>query len=423
MTGAAEDAETNGGAVPEIQPFAGIRYRVPDADLQKVLAPPYDVIPPSYQDELYARDPRNIVRVVLNREAGDAAYLEAGRAYRSWLDEGVLAADDAPGLYVLEQAFTAEGRPHTRLGLLARFRATDKSAGEVLPHEHTRAAAKEDRYRVLRETRANFSPIFLMSEDADGSFAGGLESARQVAPTASYTDDGGVAQRLWRVTDPAAVGAFQRSLARSKAYIADGHHRYATALRYRDEVGPEGAWTFGYFTPLDSPGLLVLPYHRLLASGPTLAEARAKLQGMFLLNDAPDAAAAARAAAQSTMPYAFALAEPGGGALVAEALPEAEDLLAPDAPPSLRALDTYFLHQAVLPRLLGLDDSAVRYVHSQAEAEHALAGGHCRLALLLRATPVRQIVDVAEAGESMPAKSTFFHPKLASALVIHPLVV
>jgi uncharacterized protein (DUF1015 family) len=407
--------------VPDIQPFPGIRYRVPDADLPKVLAPPYDVIPPSYQDELYARDPRNIVRVVLNREAGDGAYREAGRAYRSWLGSGVLAPDDAPGLYVLEQAFEAEGHTHTRMGLLARFRATDRSAGEVLPHEHTRAAAKEDRYRLLRETRANFSPIFLMSEDRSGAFAGALEAARRASPVATYADDGGTAHRMWRVTDPDGLAAFQRAL-RAKAYIADGHHRYATALRYRDAVAAEGAWTFGYFTPLDSPGLLVLPYHRLLGAGPTLAEARAKLQDAFLVNDAPDAASAARAAAQSTLPYAFALAEPEGGALVAEALPEAEDLLPADAPPSLRALDTYFVHQAVLPRLFGLDDSAVRYVHSQAEAVHALAIGQCRLALLLRATPVRQIVDVAEAGESMPAKSTFFHPKLPSGLVIHPLI-
>lgn len=408
--------------MPQIQAFAGIRYQVPDVELSRVLAPPYDVIPPSYQDELYARDPRNIVRVVLNREAGEAAYGEAGRSYRAWLDSGVLAADDEPGLYVLEQTFAAEGRPHTRLGLLARFRATEKSAGEVLPHEHTRAAAKEDRYKLLREARANFSPIFLMSEDTDGAFAAGLESARRGTPTAAYTDDGGTAHRMWRVTERAPVAAFQQSLARSKSYIADGHHRYATALRYRDEVATEGEWTFGYFTPLDSPGLLVLPYHRLLTAGPTLAEARRKLAGTFLVNESRDAASAAREAGQSTMPYAFALAEPGGGALVAEALPEAEDLLPAGVPPSLRALDTYFLHQAVLPRLLGLDDSVVRYVHSQAEAEHALAGAHCRLALLLRATPVRQIVDVAEAGESMPAKSTFFHPKLPSGLVIHPLI-
>jgi uncharacterized protein (DUF1015 family) len=407
--------------LPEIAPFAGIRYRVPDADLQKVLAPPYDVIPPSYQDELYARDPRNIVRVVLNREPGEDAYRSAGATWQGWLADGVLAADDAPGLYVLEQTFEAEGASLARLGLLARFRATDASAGEVLPHEHTRAAAKEDRYKLLKATRANFSPIFMMSEDPGGRFAAALAGAAAAAPVASYTDDTGVAHRMWRVTDARAISGFQQALGKPKAYIADGHHRYATALRYRDEVARDGEWTFGYFTPLDSPGMLVLPYHRLLAEGPTLAEARAKLAGAFLVNDAPDAATAAREAAQSTMPYAFALAEPGGGALVAEALPEAEDLLPADAHPSLRALDTFFVHQAVLPRL-GLDDGAVRYVHSLAEAELSLAHSRCRLALLLRATPVRQIVDVAEAKQSMPAKSTFFHPKLPSALVVHPLL-
>jgi uncharacterized protein (DUF1015 family) len=133
-------------------------------------------------------------------------------------------------------------------------------------------------------------------------------------------------------------------------------------------------------------------------------------------------AAAAGAAAHSTMPYAFALAWPGGNALVAEALPEVEDLLADKTPPSLRALDTYFLHRVVLGRIFGVGDEAVSYVHSLAEAEEAVAQARCRLAVLMRPTPVRQIVDVAEARESMPAKSTFFHPKLPSGLVIHPLL-
>jgi uncharacterized protein (DUF1015 family) len=231
-----------------------------------------------------------------------------------------------------------------------------------------------------------------------------------------------VRHRLWRVADAAAVRELQAILGAARAYIADGHHRYATALRYRDEVGPDGAWTLGYFTPLESPGLVILPYHRILSRAPGLDAARRALEGRFLLSDAPDAAAAARDAAHSTMPYAFGLAAPGGGALVAEALPEAEDLLPPEATPSLRVLDAYFLHQAVLPALLGVGDDAVRYVHSLGEAEEALAAGQCALAVLLRPTPVRHVVDVAEARESMPAKSTFFHPKLPSGLVIHPLV-
>jgi hypothetical protein len=174
---------------------------------------------------------------------------------------------------------------------------------------------------------------------------------------------------------------------------------------------------------MGAPGLLVLPYHRILSQGPALAEARKALKDLFLLSDAPSVAAAASAAANSTMPYAFALAEAGSGALVAEALPEAEDLVPRGTPASLAALDAFFVHQVVLPRLLAVPDDAVRYVHSLEEAEEALARRSCRLALLMRPTPPRQIVEVAEAHQSMPSKSTFFYPKLPSGLVIHPLAI
>ena len=404
----------------EIQPFPGIFYRVPEADLSKVLAPPYDVIPPTYQDELYGRDPRNIVRVVLNRAPGDEAYREAGATFARWREEGLLSADPEPALYLLEQSFAAEGRTLRRYGVLARFRAEDAAKRVVLPHEHTRAAAKEDRWKLLQATHANFSPILLMFPDPENRFVTLAAAAIGRPPAFRYTDDGGVGHRLWRVTDPAPIDGF-RTLLAGKAYIADGHHRYATALRHRDAHGPDGAFTLGYFTPMDTPGLLVLPYHRILAEGPSLSEAQAALGGRFEVTPARDVDAAAAAVGASSRPYAFALAEPGGGALVAESLPGVDALLTADTPPSLRALDTYFLHRAVLGPLLGIDDRAVRYVHSLAEARAAVDGRECRLAVLLWGTPVAQIVAVAEAGESMPPKSTFFHPKLPSGLVIHPL--
>ena len=187
-------------------------------------------------------------------------------------------------------------------------------------------------------------------------------------------------------------------------------------------VGPEGAWTFGYLTPIEAPGLFVLPYHRILSEGPSLEEATTRLGEHFVLSRASDPAAAAAAVAGSQARWVFALAEPGHGALVAEAQPSAESLLPPEAPACLRALDPYLLHHGVLGPLLGIPDSAVSYVHSLVEAEEAVEEGSCRLAALLRGTPVQQIVDVADAGESMPAKSTFFHPKLPSGLVTHPLV-
>ncbi len=405
----------------EIRPFTGIRYCAPD--LSRVLAPPYDVIPPGYRDELYARDPHNVVRVILNRTPGDAGYAEAGASYTRWLAEGVLREDEAPSLYVLEQSFAFGEGTLRRFGLLARFRAEDPERRIILPHEHTRAAAKEDRWRVLLATRANFSPIFLMFPDPERRFGTLVLEVMAPPPLAVYTDDSGVAHRLWRVESKVLIEAFQQLLAGAKAYIADGHHRHATALRYRDANGPEGAFTLGYFTPMRTPGLLVLPYHRILAEGPSLEEASLKLAGRFRLVPLAGVAAAVAMVAASRARYAFALAEPGRGALVAEADAGAEALVDPAAAPSLRALDSFFLHHAVLRPLLGIPDTAVSYVHSQAEAEAALAASSCRLAVLMRATPVQQIVDVAEAGESMPAKSTFFHPKLPSGLVIHPLAV
>lgn len=388
-----------------------------------MLAPPYDVIPAGYRDELYARDPDNIVRVILNRTPGDAGYAEAGETYRRWLAEGLLVPDAAPALYLLEQAFASGEATLRRFGLLARFRAEDPERRTILPHEHTRAAAKEDRWRVLLATRANFSPIFLMFPDPERRFGTLALEAMALPPQAVYTDDGGVEHRLWRVEARDMTTRFQTLLAGAKAYIADGHHRHATALRYRDANGPEGAWTLGYFTPMDAPGLRVEPYHRILSEGPSLAEAAKKLGGRFRVARAPALAQATARVAASKARYAFALAEPGAGALVVEAKRGAEALLDCGAAPSLRALDTFFLHHAVLGPLLGVSDTAVSYVHSQAEAQAALAEQRCRLAVLMRATRVAQIVDVAEAGESMPAKSTFFHPKLPSGLVIHPLAV
>jgi uncharacterized protein (DUF1015 family) len=409
--------------VAEIQPFRGLRYR-PDIDLRRVLAPPYDVITPAHRRELLARDERNVVRVILSQAGGgEAGYAAAGGTFERWRSEGILQEDATPALYLLEQSFPAAGRTLRRFGLVARFRAEDPERRVILPHEHTRAAPKEDRWRMLLATKANFSPVFLMFPDPGSLFTATLAEAISARPVAEYAGDGDVSHRLWATDEPGLLSRLQELMAGTTCTIADGHHRYATALRYRDVNGPDGAWTLGYFTPIGAPGLLVLPYHRILSEGPSLEEARSRLASVFRITAVAEASVAAAAVTASLAPYAFALAAPGRGALVVEAEREAEAMLPAATPPSLRALDTFFLHHVVLGPLLGVPDSAVSYVHSQGEAEEALAKGACRLAVLMRATPVEQIVAVAEAGESMPAKSTFFHPKLPSGLVIHPLAV
>jgi uncharacterized protein (DUF1015 family) len=408
--------------VPEIQPFPGIRYERDGAELARVLAPPYDVISSHLRDELYHRDPHNVVRLVLNRTPGEAGYAEAGETLKGWIESGILRREARPSLYILEQTFSESGRTLRRMGLLSRFRAEDPERRIILPHEQTRKAAKEDRWRLLKTTRANFSPIFLMVPDPAGRFSALAAEAVAQPPLATFTDDARVAHRLWRLDEVGRIEEWRSLLEGTPAYIADGHHRHATALRWRDENGRDGAWTLGCFTALDDPGLLVLPYHRILAKGPSLVEATRRLETHFEVSPASDPASAAEAVARSRARWAFALAEPGHGALVAQAKASAESLLPEDAPACLRALDPYLLHQGVLEPLLGIPDDAVSYVHSLGEASEAVEKGTCRLAALLRGTPVQQIVDVADAGESMPAKSTFFHPKLPSGLVIHPLV-
>ncbi len=405
----------------EIRPFRGLLFR-DDLDPAQVLAPPYDVIPPQYREALLRRHERNVVRLILSASPDPAGYAAAGEAFRRWREDGALVEDPEEGLYLLEQSFEVMGRRLQRLGLLARFRAEDPERGSILPHEQTRATAKEDRWRMLLATRADFSPLLLMFPDAEGALESRMRLLGAGTPARAFTDDQQVGHRLWRLTDAATIAFFRDALARVKCYIADGHHRYATTLRYRDAHGPDGAFSFGYFTPVGAAGLVVLPYHRILSAGPDPGAARRALEGAFALEAASGVADAARSVGRSVARYSFALAWPSGEALVAESRPDTAAWVPESEPPSLRALDTFFVHRGVLPRL-GVGDDAVLYVHSVEEAQEAVIQGRCRLAVLMRGTPVQQILDVAEARESMPAKSTFFHPKLPSGLVIHPLVV
>ena len=403
----------------EIRPFRGLLY-CEDLDPALVLAPPYDVIPEAHRQALLRRHERNVARLVLAGTPDEQGYAEAGAAFSRWRADGTLVEDPQAALYVLEQSFAHGGRTLVRRGLLARFRAEDAAHGRILPHEHTWGSAREDRWRMLLATRSNFSPIFLMLEDPAAVLDRLLEALAQGAPARAFHDEDGVAHKLWRVTEAAPVAGLTDAIAGAKAYIADGHHRYATALRYRDGHGADGAFTLGYFTPVGARGLVVLPYHRILSAGPPPQAAREALGDAFRLKPAPSVRAAASLVGGSLAPQAFALAWPSGEALVAEALPTSQDWIPVSEPPSLRALDTFFVHRGVLPRL-GVGDDAVGYVHSLAEAEEAVSHGRCALAVLMRGTPVNQVLAVADARESMPAKSTFFHPKLPSGLVIHPL--
>src|SRR5581483_4286499 len=240
----------------EVRPFAGLRFSgVPLAD---AIAPPFDVISPAQQAELYDRSPYNVVRLELGREPD--RYAEAGRCYQAWRSAGVLRRDE-PSLYLYEQRFAVAGATHTRVGLVVRVKLEPWEAGVVLPHELTHSKAKEDRIQLMRAVKANVSPVFGLYEDPGRELAGKLASAASQPPLAEATDDAGEQHRLWKLPADSVAEFF----AGKQLFIADGHHRYETALAYRDEAGTEAAkYVMMVLVDFADPGLVVFPTHRLM---------------------------------------------------------------------------------------------------------------------------------------------------------------
>ncbi|HLY65790.1 MAG TPA: DUF1015 domain-containing protein, partial [Chloroflexota bacterium] len=228
----------------------------------EVIAPPFDVISPTEQAELYERGPFNIVRLELGREADP--YAEAKCCFESWRRDGALRQDE-PSFYVYEQRFQAAGREYTRRGLIGRVQLEPWEAGVILPHEATHGKAKEDRLQLMRAVKANVSPVFGLYEDPRHELAPALDAATRSQPIASGKANEGEEHRLWRIGDAALQNSISEFFGERQLFIADGHHRYETALAYRDEAGTEAAgYVMMVLVDFADPGLVVLPTHRLL---------------------------------------------------------------------------------------------------------------------------------------------------------------
>ncbi|HEY3242986.1 MAG TPA: DUF1015 domain-containing protein [Phycisphaerae bacterium] len=410
----------------EISPFAAIRYRFDRAggDVSALLAPPYDVLDAADKEALLARHRRNIAAIDLPhvppREAGPrAVYEQAGHTLESWLREGTLVREPVPALYAYQQLFEHGGRRYTRRMFIARVRLVPFSQGSVLPHEETFGGPKEDRLALMRATRCNLSPIFGLFNDPGDTVGQAFAPAVARAPDAFGTLER-VENRLWIVTDAATIQTVQNALADRKVYIADGHHRYATALLYRDELtaaaplAPDHPANFVMFVlvSMDDPGCLILPYHRVLTGAGVSAERLLQTWS----------AGVARAA---DGPPDLVLFDPRAGEIELRFTDRARlAKLAPQKSAAWRQLDTAYLHRYLLDEALPAGWSGplptVQYVKSADDARD-LASAENGVALLLRATPLAQLRAVSEAGDLMPQKSTYFYPKLATGLTINPL--
>ena len=431
--------------MPEIRPFRAVRYDLATVGaLSDVLAPPYDVIGPDLQESLYQASPYNVIRLELNREApGDAPgqdrYTRAAKTIKEWRRSGILAEDPHPSLYVYHQTFTVEGKTCTRRGFLARVRLEPFGSGRIYPHEQTLAGPKADRLNLYRATGYNLSPIFGLYPDPENAVLAAVERGIKDRTPLEATDHLGVVNRLWPVLDAEAHTLATGRIADRPMFIADGHHRYETALAYRDELaakgelsGPDDPANFCLMmlVSMSDPGLLILPTHRLVSGLPglTAATLRDRLAGEFDVEDAGEGEVGARAAwerielEESQDILGFGTVADGRWVTARLKSDARMDTLAPEHSPEWRALGVSILHELVLKSILGdVGTPSCQYVHLLDEVLASTSQNSCDLACLVPPAGMSDVEVIASNLEKMPPKSTYFYPKLLTGLVLNPI--
>ena len=441
-----------------ISPFCGIRYnadRVPD--LSQVIAPPYDVIAPAECEALYAQHPQNVVKLILGKEGLPSHertnfYQTAASLYCQWLHEGILKADARPALYVVDQTFEAMGKRYTRRGFMARVLLEEFGRGSIHPHEQTITAPKADRLRLLRAARANFSSIFGLYPDPNSGVRSLLAEALKRERPLRARDREGVEVSLWKLDDTGLCATVTELLHHRPIFIADGHHRYETALNYRNEVrggdlsrlGDKACdWVLMTCVAMEDPGLVILPTHRVVRKGADVkaGEVLKKIERHFAIGKIetatrnPVSDRNRVSCAQSALRWmregetAHRLAMYSGEldqCFRLQLRPDADLAMAmPGRSPAWRQLDVSILHYLVIAEALGVPFEALgatkelEYFKDAEKAAKAVQGLAGAFAFFLNATPISALQAVAGAREKMPPKSTYFYPKLVTGLVIN----
>ncbi len=449
-----------------IVPFRGIHYNLKKiGDPNQVVAPPYDVISPEEQKALYQRHPQNIIRLILNQETPedspqDNRYTRSAACYHEWLEKEILLRSSQPTFYFLREEFDPSGSRHgvgnslgkkVRQGFIGLVRLEEFGKGIVLPHEKTQTKPKADRLALMEACRANFSQIFALYSDEEGAMSSIYHQVFSSAegPTLDILDDNGIRHSLWSINNHQILSKITEIMRSKNIFIADGHHRYETALVYRDRqrfrfplvTGKETHhYTMMYLTALESDGLLILPTHRVVTS---LKEFQAssfitRLDALFSVEsfsfddrneekvrDIFLQQLAARANQRTT--FGMLLKEINQFFLLSLKNDQAMGEAAPALSTPLKSLDVNLLHVLILQKLLAIGPQElaagknISYFQNPLEAIEAVQAGKGQIAFFLNSTKVSQVKEVSLAGETMPPKSTFFYPKLLSGLLINPL--
>jgi uncharacterized protein (DUF1015 family) len=425
----------------DIRAFRGHRYDLGRVGaLSEVVAPPYDVIDPALQQVLYDRSPYNVIRLELNREEpGDTdasnRYTRAAGFLRQWQRDDVLVQDSARSVYVVHQEYEVEGVRHVRRGFLARVRLEPFGTGRIYPHEETMSGPKADRLSLLTAAGMNLSPVFGLYPDPAAEVQELLDAVVRRALPVEAVDHLGVVSRIWPVTDQQVVSAVTGLMGPKPVFIADGHHRYETGLRYLEDRRAAGEvpndeapanFILMVLVGMSDPGLLILPTHRLVSGLPSLtAEQVGELLAPHF--DVQPAASAREAwglieAEGSQRVLGFGTVADGAWQIARLRDPAVMDALAPDHSPDWRGLAVSVLHVLVLNKLVAErlgSAGQCRYVHLTGEVEQAMAAREGQLAVLVPPATMGDVEAIAGRREKMPPKSTYFYPKLLSGLVFN----
>lgn len=438
----------------EVAPFRGLRYnpeKVPD--LAEVVIPPYDVISPKEQEFFHKINPNNMIHLELGKtEPGDSrennAHTRAAGYFKEWREEQVLIRDEEPSIYYYEMDYSIYGgQKLTRYGFICVLRLEDFGAGGVRPHEKTFQKTKDERLGLMLACHANLSPVFALYADPAGAVDRSLREGREPQPVASFTDRQGMGHRMWKVSDIEVLKKVRAFLEDKEIFIADGHHRYETALSYRDnrrashpEAGPKASFEYimMYLSNLNQEGLTILPTHRLLrnmdAWNPASFIERAR---EFFEVSSYAAGEAGEAAWRKELLSGAIRKETVIGFRPNEAdccylLKIRSELVASflekmDIPKALRDLDVVVLDQVILRHILGLSEAFlgssdnIHFKHDLDETLAGMRGGDYQAAFFINSTRIEQVQEVASAGLIMPHKSTYFYPKVGSGMVVHSL--
>jgi len=437
---------TWGEEMADVRPFKGLRYNTQIVgELSPVICPPFDTIPPELQRSLYQRSPYNVVRLESGERLPadtlqDNRYTRAAALLADWMGKQVLARDGEPAFYLVRHAFSFRGRERGRLELMACVRLEEYQSRVVLPHEYTRDADKRDRLALMEACRANFSPIMCLYRDEDRRLYSIFQRTMAGPPTIDFSDPAEQSYRVWRIDEKRRTNEIREAMASKPLYIADGHHRYETALTYRDlmrvaQGGAQAGETASNFVMMgliafDDPGLMVLPYHRVLGGldATTLGQVRNGLKEFF-------DAGPARACPEFTegawlRAFLEEIELRGRDQLVMGLLDSIGNYqlltlkqgFSLDAWGPIAHSEAWILEEQMLKPILGDSlDRYLTYVHDGGEAEQKVRSGEYQMGFFMKPFPLGLFETIMNMGRRLPPKSTFFYPKLPTGLVINLL--